>query len=299
MTIFGVDIHPEYQAGISIEQIRAEGFDFMACKVSQGTTVYASQDWLRRGRACGLLCLGYHYLNAGNESAQARVFADQLAQAGVPGMLDVENGSGGVNNVRMFLDAAMAYGAQVPLVYLPHWYWQQIGSPSLTGLPPLWASSYVSAGGFASALYGAVASSCWNGYGGLGVEVLQFTDKANVAGRQIDANAYRGGRGEFTALLGAPVQPTPVQPPVPANQGWASIPDMMVGQNSPAIARVQVWLNTNFPAYSNISPTEGDYGPQTTKVIAEFQRRVGIIGGDGRNVGPQTKQAMWQLGFRG
>jgi hypothetical protein len=228
------------------------------------------------------------------------VFANQLAKAGVPGMLDVETGSGDVNNVRAFLSAAAGFGASVPLLYLPHWYWQQLGSPSLAGLPSLWASSYVSTGGFASAQYTSVGGSNWSGYGGLGVEVLQFTDKASVAGRQIDANAYRGGRDQFATLLGSAPAPMPPTPPnVGPGPGPSSIPDMAYGQNNPAIARMQVFFNQNFSAYSSISPTQGDYGPQTTAVVAEFQRRVGIVGGDGRNVGPQTKQALWQYGFRG
>lgn len=88
--------------------------------------------------------------------------------------------------------------------------------------------------------------------------------------------------------------------PIPqqSGSGPSSIPDMSYGQKYPVMAKLQVWFNKNFPLYSNISPTEGDYGPQTTKVIAEFQKRVGIVGGDGRNVGDQTKQHLWDLGFR-
>lgn len=36
MGIYGVDLHPQFQAGIGIEEIRREGFDFMAVKVSEG-----------------------------------------------------------------------------------------------------------------------------------------------------------------------------------------------------------------------------------------------------------------------
>lgn len=79
MPIWGVDLHPRYQAGISIEQIRAEGVDFVAVKVSEGVSssylAAGSADFLRRGKAAGLLCLGYHYLRPGTEDAQARVFA--------------------------------------------------------------------------------------------------------------------------------------------------------------------------------------------------------------------------------
>ncbi|MGH3719177.1 MAG: GH25 family lysozyme [Pseudonocardiaceae bacterium] len=290
MTLYGVDIHPRYQAGISIEQIRAEGFEFMACKVSEGTTVYDSQDWLRRGRKCGLLCLGYHYLSAGNEDAQARVFAGQLTQAGVPGMLDVEDGSGNIGNVRSFLDACRVHHADVRLLYLPHWYWHDhMGSPDLSGLPPLWASSYVAGGGHASTLYENVNDSRWAGYGGLDVAVLQFTDEADVAGYHVDADAYRGSRQQLAALLAAPLTPT----------GRNSIPAMEYGQTSDAIRHLQDWLNQTFPAYSHIDPVSGYYGDQTTQVVAEFQRRVGIIGGDGRNCGPQTRGELSKLGFSG
>ncbi|MGH3795905.1 MAG: GH25 family lysozyme [Pseudonocardiaceae bacterium] len=206
--IFGVDIHPQYQAGISIEQIRAEGFDFMAVKVSEGTNdsflSAGSADWLRRGKAAGLLCLGYHYLRPGNEDAQARIFVSALAATGVAGMLDVETGSGDIGNVRTFLGACSGYGGNVPLLYLPYWYWQQIGSPSLSGLPALWASHYVSGSGTAAVLYAKVANSWWAGYGGGNVEVLQFTDQAQVAGRQIDADAYRGTRDQFASLIKQP-----------------------------------------------------------------------------------------------
>jgi hypothetical protein len=205
--IFGVDVHPQFQAGLNIEQVRREGFDFLAAKVSQGTTVYDSQDWLRRSKACGLLAMGYHYLEPGNEVAQARTFAAQLRAGGVPGMLDAEyplaNGDTlTVPGIRSFLTAARSFGAQVPLVYLPHWYWQRMGSPDLTGLPPLWASSYVTGSGFASALVQAVTPTAWAAYGHLPVAVLQFTDRGLVAGRSIDVDAYPGTRDQLAAVLG-------------------------------------------------------------------------------------------------
>lgn len=205
--IWGVDIHPRYQAGISIEQIRREGFDFMAVKVSEATNASfmgaGSADFLRRGKAAGLLCLGYHYLRAGNEVEQARVFAAQLKTAGMPGMLDAEDGAGDITNIRRFIDACRRHGAPVPLMYLPRWYWDRIGRPDLRGLPPLWASRYVAGDtGPASVMYQRHNPAGWQSYGGLDVEVLQFTDKAKVAGRAIDANHYRGTREQFAALLG-------------------------------------------------------------------------------------------------
>jgi peptidoglycan hydrolase-like protein with peptidoglycan-binding domain len=52
-----------------------------------------------------------------------------------------------------------------------------------------------------------------------------------------------------------------------------------------------------FPAYNRYTPN-GIYGPATAAGLKEFQGRSGVSGGDGRNVGPQTKQALWKAGFR-
>jgi hypothetical protein len=217
MGIYGVDIHPRFQAGINIEEIRREGFDFMAVKVSEGVDgsylAAGSADFLRRGRATGLLTLGYHYLHAGDEDGQARVFAEALDTAGVPGMLDAETLATDeqtpvltIAGIRGFVAACRRLGARVPLLYLPHWYWDRLGRPSLAGLPPLWASSYVSvASAPASVMYQSHAPGSWDSYGALSVEVLQFTDRAQVAGRLIDADHYLGTREEFAALIGRPL----------------------------------------------------------------------------------------------
>lgn len=297
VTIYGIDVHPQFQAGLNIEQVRAEGFDFMAVKVSQGTTTYPGIDWLHRGTACGLLSIGYHYLDDGNPDGQARTFAGQLAVAGVPGMLDIEQGSGDINNVRAFLNACQVHGADVRLLYFPHWYWQDhIGSPDLTGLPPLWASSYVGGSGYASNLYTGVSDSHWTGYGGGNVEILQFTDQALVAGQRIDADAYRGTREQLAALIGGAPSPPPVPSPPLPHPGPDSIPTMTFGQTSQAIAHLQDWCNRMFPAYARL-PVTGYYGPMTRSVIAEFQHRVGIEG-TGDRVGPLTADALWTLGYR-
>lgn len=297
--IYGVDVHPQYQAGLNIEQVRAEGIDFMAVKLSEGTGTFGGLDWIRRGQACGLLSLGYHYLRSGNEVAQAAVFSQQLAAAGgVPGMLDAEAVTAvgqtptlTVTGIHRFLDACAANGARVPLLYLPRWYWQRMGSPDLSGLPMLWASSYVSGTGYASVLYEGVTPRFWAAYGGLPVAVLQFTDRALIAGQRIDADAYLGTRDDFTKLIN-------VAAPLPPDPGPGSIPLVEYGQTNDTIQHLQAWLNTTYSAYSHL-PVTGFYGSMTATVIKEFQRRVGIIGGDGMNVGVQTRAALYNAGWRG
>lgn len=299
--IYGIDVHPDYQRGLNIEQIRAEGFDFMAVKLSEATATFNGLDWIRRGQACGLLCLGYHYLRPGNEAQQARVFSDQLAATGgVPGMLDAEaiTAVGGVPTLRVdgihrFLDACAANGARVPLLYLPRWYWQRMGSPDLSGLPMLWASSYVAGSDYASALYESVTPRYWAAYGNLPVAVLQFTDKALVAGYRIDADAYLGTREDFAKLIG----PSAPRPPSP-DPGPSSLPLLNYGDRSDAVAHLQAFLNRTYPLYSQL-PVTGYYGPLTASVVKEFQRRVGIVGADGRNCGQLTNAKLWEAGYRG
>lgn len=291
MAIFGVDIHPNYQAGIDIEAIGREGFAWVAVKASQGTSTSwapGATAWLDRAATAGMVAFPYHYLTTAPVGTQAT--AAKSAAHGRPLMLDVEDGSGDIGNVRGFLAACAAVGQAVPLVYLPRWYWSRIGSPSLANLPPLVASHYSAAGGYASSIYAGVPESWWEGYGGGTVAVLQFTDKATVAGKQIDANAYRGTVEEFRALIGtggAPVPPPSVRP------------TLREGSESALVWALQLFLNLKFPAYSHIAAGPGPtsrFGGVTKATVADFQQRSQLTA-DGV-VGPRTWTELERYGFR-
>jgi len=61
------------------------------------------------------------------------------------------------------------------------------------GLPPLWSSHYVEPQqGYASAIYQRAGTGGWRSYGGLLVDLWQFSSEATVAGHAIDVNAYLG-----------------------------------------------------------------------------------------------------------
>lgn len=105
--------------------------------------------------------------------------------------------------------------------------------------------------------------------------------------------------------------PTPVKPPVPApapapkpapapvNNG-SSLPDLAYGQTSNAVKSLQAFLNAyNWRPALPLLPLTGYYGPETTAILKAAQAQMGIVGGDGRNVGPQTKAALWARGWRG
>ena len=114
----------------------------------------------------------------------------------VPICLDIESGSGtDPDHWRAIHDEFTSRGYQVILTYLPRWYWQQVGSPDLadTGLPPLWSSHYVEPQqGYASVIYQRAGTGGWRSYGGLLVDLWQFSSEATVAGHAIDVNAYLG-----------------------------------------------------------------------------------------------------------
>lgn len=113
-----------------------------------------------------------------------------------------------------------------------------------------------------------------------------------------DINSADGmGVDELCAALGLQPSSPPLPPGPQPTPGPDSIPTMQFGQTSDAIRHLQQWTNQMYESYSQL-PVTGLYGPMTQAVIAEFQRREGIVGGDGYNVGPQTKAALWAAGYR-
>jgi hypothetical protein len=219
--MFGIDIHPDFQKGISIAQVAAEGFGFLSVKLSESTSNYwelstpdrpGSAEWIRQGKAAGLVCLGYHYLQPAQIPTQAQVFADALSRCQVPGVIDAEAGytkpDGSfvptltISHIRQFYSELLRRGANIAFLYLPHWYWQLIGEPDLNGLPPLWASSYPSTRQApAWDLFQLVDPGRWAAYGGNVVGVLQFGSSGLVAGHVVDVNAWVGDQTGFARFI--------------------------------------------------------------------------------------------------
>jgi len=185
MVTFGLDISHHQDLRLDLAQCRREGIEFVFLKSTEGSGFVDSEFSanLAEARAAGLLVAAYHYLRS-NATPAAQV--------------------ANVQRVVAFVDRLREAGYRVPLSYIPKWYWGQIGSPSLAGLPPLWSSRYPDniIGSLADE-WADVPARNWDGYGGLDVAVLQFTSSVRIAGHQpIDANAFRGTREELAALLG-------------------------------------------------------------------------------------------------
>lgn len=234
MTLYGIDV-ASYQAGLNLAEVKAETFDFIIAKATQGSG-YVDPSWtsFRDGaEANDLILVAYHYVTLDPAAAQADNLVGALGDTSIPVMLDFEAGSGDLDNFWAVADAVTAAGARVALSYIPRWYWQQIGSPDLTGVPGLVASEFVDGTGYASALYPGDDAASWAGYGGVEPVILQFTDAAEVAGQTVDADAYIGTADELQQLLTTGDQMTPeqaqqlqqiwVQLLGPTGQGWPQL----------------------------------------------------------------------------
>jgi hypothetical protein len=131
MTIYFPDV-ASFQAGVNLRGARA-----VIIKATEGAS-YVNPELgaqLVSARAAGSVIARYHFLyssRAASISAQARhafsiasdrplaLDVEEQAQVGsAPSIADVEN----------FIDEYKALGGVLHLVYLPHWYWQQMGSP--------------------------------------------------------------------------------------------------------------------------------------------------------------------------
>lgn len=203
--IFGLDVS-HHQPLLDWARARREaGIEFAILKATEGASFQDSKfvAHLNGARNAGLAVAAYHYVKSTAAAAAQVANVVRTVPRGMTVIPDVEANSGGIALAKDIVARLQAAGYHVPLIYLPRWYWQQIGSPSLVGLPALWSSRYPdTVGGSIPDEFADVPSTYWNGYGGLTVGMLQFTSSAKVAGYgPLDANAYPGNRAQIDDLF--------------------------------------------------------------------------------------------------
>lgn len=196
MTIFGYDLS-SYQHGFDVAGAPGE---FVILKCTEGT-YYVDADypgWVPAAHSAGKLVIAYHFLKAeSSPAAQTAWLAAHIGNTGLPVMLDVETSGASrpdLGFVLQTIDTMRLRGLNVRLVYLPRWYWEQIGSPDLSGLAArqigLVSSSYPGGSGYPGD--GGVG---WQPYGGMTPLLWQFTDTP------LDNNAFRGSIEELRNFL--------------------------------------------------------------------------------------------------
>ena len=203
---YALDISHHQDKALSLAQARRDGCELVLIKAGEGDS-FVDPDFaanLAEARAAGQIVAAYWYQRSTATAAGHVAKIRATVPAGVPVVMDVEANSGNVALTRDIVGRLNVAGVRTPLLYIPRWYWQQIGSPSLAGLPPLWSSRYPNnvVGALADE-WAEVPASYWDGYGGLSVALLQFTSSARIAGyAPLDASAYRGTRDQLAALFG-------------------------------------------------------------------------------------------------
>jgi hypothetical protein len=209
VTIYGPDIS-SYQNGLDLSQLSAASF--VIAKTTEGTyyTDSGYQGWRQQAARLGKPFVWYHFLSGEDSHAQVAHTAANVGDASLPGMLDVEPAgsfSPSMAQVLGYVDAAASAGLHMRLIYLPRWYWQQMGSPDLTPLASrglaLVASAYPGGSGSPQQLYPGDSAAGWQSYGGLTPLLYQYTNQALDGGKPLDYNAFRGTLSDLLTSLGA------------------------------------------------------------------------------------------------
>lgn len=274
MTIFYPDVS-DYQAGISFS-----GCVIAMVKATENDN-YTNPDYASaKGRAAsaGAYFCAYHFLHAGNGTAQAS-YAFSRVGAGIPLMIDCEptyNSNGTIASAPQISDAVAfinqyrALGGTVHLLYLPHWYWQgNLGQASLspvTDLGMLLVSSDYT--GYSDTGPG------WAAYGGMTPLIWQYTSTATLNGvSNVDMNAYQGSLADFQAQVSTGAQ-------------TGGNPILTEGDTGPAVTTLQTRLNV----WGATLTVDGDFGPATLAAVKAFQtaQKLTVDG----VVGPQTWSAL-------
>jgi GH25 family lysozyme M1 (1,4-beta-N-acetylmuramidase) len=221
MAVFYIDVS-SFQAGINLS-----GWHAVAVKATQGTG-YTDSWWgnfRTHAASVGAFFFGYHFLEHGNGAGQADHY---FAVAGkTPCMIDFEPTTGSNPNLadcEQFCDRLRARGGVCNLVYLPRWYWGNLGQPSLQGLSNrhlhLVSSQYT---GYSDSGPG------WTPYGGMVPAIWQYTSTLSTGGfRQVDCNAYKGTFAQLQGLVAGttPAPPAPAPPHPAPPPGMVVVPDV-------------------------------------------------------------------------
>lgn len=213
MTLFYPDVSNNNwsntgQATYFLSQLIPEGFSAVVHKVSEGNYFAdpywpAVRDWSHNN---GLLCLGYHYVTGNDPAAQAWTWNNN--GGGPNAMFDWESNSGNLGNFWAVVNAFNNAGVNVSLGYCPHWYWDEVGGGDFSRFAAngigLVSSAYPGGSGYAYDIYnngGGDQGQGWNSYGGGSPSAWQFTDRADIAGFNVDVNAFRGTPAQLEQLF--------------------------------------------------------------------------------------------------
>ncbi|HET8536109.1 MAG TPA: GH25 family lysozyme [Solirubrobacteraceae bacterium] len=205
------------------DNLRAQGYVAVIPKASEGATFRDSTFAGYRAQAEreGMGLAAYHFLSTAPAAEQAKTCASVVGDPSVPIMIDLEAHGATMKDARAFRSAMKALGYHVALLYLPHWYWQRIGSPSLRGWRVVSSAYQSSRHLYGSALYPGANGTGWQPYGGVKPFIWQFASSGRVDGYSgnVDLDAFEGTEAELRksgAFLWPDAAAKPAHPRKPA-----------------------------------------------------------------------------------
>ena len=210
-TLFGVDVS-EHQDGMSLAAAKREGIEYAIIRTTDGTykdRCYRSH--LEDAESAGLITAAYHYLRNPSEGTtvaqQVQASLEVMGDKKRPMWLDCETPAGlHVEHIRECKREFERRGVRVigAYSYVPYWEGSIApGEPESHEFGAFWVAAYGSNRmGAPAAIYPGNGASQWDyPLGNQKPALWQYGSNAQVAGYNVDINAYRGTRDQLRALF--------------------------------------------------------------------------------------------------
>jgi GH25 family lysozyme M1 (1,4-beta-N-acetylmuramidase) len=227
--LYGVDVHPQYQKGLKIEDLPKQGYTFAAVKCTQGTSFYATgfAEWIGRIRKAGMIPGAYHWIEKGSGAAQCDWFLKNLEKVGGPNglliQLDCEDTATYADVKAWAARWESRTDAHPFAIYTGKWWWDAPGRKWDGGAvtPYLWDSRYMkqpdtnTVADNPASLAATIPSAWWApNYGGWKTAaILQFTSKGDAGGigNNVDLNATKMTKAQLLDMTeGDDVKPSDI-----------------------------------------------------------------------------------------
>lgn len=212
-TSYVIDVS-EHQNGMSLVQAGREGIVGAILRTTDGTYRDSCfQSHLADAKQAGMVTAAYHFCRRPNEGTtvaqQVEASVAVMGSSPQPMWLDVETPGGFSGSlVAQFKAEFERRGIHVigAYSYVPYWEGQMAGGePDSHQFGKFWVAAYPGGSGSPAAIYarnGGNAAARWDyPLGNQKPSMWQFTDRASVAGRQVDCSAFRGTKAQLQQLF--------------------------------------------------------------------------------------------------
>lgn len=267
MTLVGPDV-ASFQAGLDLTKLSdASYFLVKATEGDSYTDPYYAQ-WATQAKSTGKPLVWYHFIKTDASAAAQAAHVRSVVDPTLPGMIDFEPTTASVPTFAQLLDlvhAMLNVGLRLRMIYIPRWFWEQIGKPDLTVLTRLGlvvvSSNYPGASGSGPEQYAADGGDSgpgWASYGGVTPGFWQYSDTVSEQGKTVDYSAYRGSATELAQLLGQPVS-------ISTTTGQQQL---SLGSAGQAVRDLQGLLNVH--GGFNLT-VDGTFGAKTDQAVRAYQ----------------------------